>query len=75
MIGYGSEDSHFVLELTYNYGIKEYVLGNEYNSITIKSKKAVASIRAEGIGSEFDDEDGKGLIINNIFFPLFIMNR
>ena len=29
MIGYGPEDSNFVLELTYNYGIDEYVHGND----------------------------------------------
>lgn len=27
MIGYGPEDDHFVIELTYNYGVKSYVLG------------------------------------------------
>lgn len=27
MIGYGPESSHFVIELTYNYGVKEYELG------------------------------------------------
>jgi len=30
MIGYGHEDKHFVLELTYNYGIGSYELGNDY---------------------------------------------
>ena len=30
MIGYGSEDDHFVVELTYNYGIKYYEKGNEF---------------------------------------------
>ena len=30
MVGYGEEDSHFVVELTYNYGIKNYVKGNEF---------------------------------------------
>ena len=30
MIGYGAEDSHFVLELTYNYGIGSYELGNDF---------------------------------------------
>lgn len=27
MIGYGPESTHFVLELTYNYGVKSYELG------------------------------------------------
>lgn len=30
MVGYGSEDSHFVVELTYNYGIKQYEKGNDF---------------------------------------------
>ena len=33
MIGYGAEDSHFVLELTYNYGIGRYQLGNDFQVI------------------------------------------
>lgn len=35
MVGYGSEDSHFVVELTYNYGIKHYTKGNDYQVISI----------------------------------------
>ena len=30
MVGYGAEDNHFVVELTYNYGIKNYIKGNEF---------------------------------------------
>jgi len=30
MIGYGAEDNHFVCELTYNYGIGDYALGNDF---------------------------------------------
>lgn len=30
MVGYGPEKSHFVIELTYNYGVKSYDLGNAY---------------------------------------------
>ena len=28
--GYGPEDNHFVLELTYNYNISNYTLGNDF---------------------------------------------
>lgn len=38
MIGYGPESSHFVIELTYNYGVTSYELGNEFGGITIASK-------------------------------------
>lgn len=30
MVGYGKEDDHFVVELTYNYGIKHYDKGNDF---------------------------------------------
>ena len=33
MAGFGPEDDHFVVELTYNYGIKEYQLGNDFQVI------------------------------------------
>lgn len=39
MIGYGAESSHFVIELTYNYGVKTYELGNDFGGLTIKSKE------------------------------------
>lgn len=34
MAGFGPEDDHFVVELTYNYGIKQYRLGNDFQVIT-----------------------------------------
>jgi len=42
MIGYGPEDNHFVLELTYNYNISSYKLGNDFQGITIQSSEALA---------------------------------
>lgn len=30
MVGYGPEDDHFVVELTYNYGIKQYKKGDDF---------------------------------------------
>lgn len=30
MVGFGPEDDHFVAELTYNYGVGEYQLGNDF---------------------------------------------
>lgn len=37
MIGYGPEDDNFVLELTYNYPIKSYEMGNDFIGITINN--------------------------------------
>ena len=30
MVGYGPEDDHFVVELTYNYAVRDYKLGNDF---------------------------------------------
>ncbi|XP_034475220.1 glyoxalase 1 [Drosophila innubila] len=38
MIGYGPESSNFVFELTYNYGVKSYEMGNDFGGVTIHSK-------------------------------------
>ncbi len=37
MIGYGSEDTHFVVEVTYNYGLKSYDKGNDFAYILVRS--------------------------------------
>ena len=37
MIGYGDEDSNFVAELTYNYGVRTYKPGNVHIASLIKS--------------------------------------
>lgn len=34
-VGYGDESKHTVLELTYNWGISEYTLGDAYGHIAI----------------------------------------
>ncbi len=34
MVGYGAEDNHFVVELTYNYGVGTYKLGNDFRVST-----------------------------------------
>ncbi|KAG6452728.1 glyoxalase domain-containing protein 4 [Manduca sexta] len=41
MIGYGPEDTHFVVELTYNYGITEYEQGNDFLGLTIQSSESL----------------------------------
>ena len=44
-VGYGPEDSHFVVELTYNYNISQYRRGNDFQGITIQSAEALARYR------------------------------
>ncbi|KAL3084550.1 hypothetical protein niasHS_008242 [Heterodera schachtii] len=48
MIGYGSEDEHFVLELTYNYGVHSYELGNDFSAILIESDDVLARVQSVG---------------------------
>lgn len=45
MVGFGPEDDHFVAELTYNYGIGDYKLGNDFMGITLTSSQAVKNAR------------------------------
>ncbi|KAG9492625.1 hypothetical protein GDO78_000890 [Eleutherodactylus coqui] len=45
MIGYGSEDSHFVVELTYNYGVGEYCLGNDFLGLTLQSSQVIVNAK------------------------------
>lgn len=44
MVGYGDEDNNFVVELTYNYGVRFYKLGNDYGYLRVASNKARESI-------------------------------
>ncbi|KAF4523507.1 hypothetical protein B566_EDAN004578 [Ephemera danica] len=45
MVGYGPEDTNFVVELTFNYGIKSYEKGNDFLGMTIKSREAIQRAR------------------------------
>jgi len=45
MIGYGHEKEHFVLELTYNYGIGGYDLGNDYEAIHIEHDQVYNNLK------------------------------
>ena len=57
MVGYGPEDGHFVLELTYNYTVHTYELGNDFNSITIESDRVLGRVTEKGLGQP-QPEDG-----------------
>ena len=50
-VGYGDETDGAVLELTYNYGIEKYEIGNAFGHIAIEvpdAYKACDAIRAKG---------------------------
>lgn len=50
-LGYGDEESNTVLELTYNWGVESYDLGNAYGHIAIEVDdvyKAADDVKAMG---------------------------
>jgi len=47
MVGYGPEDNQFVVELTYNYGIRSYELGNDFNYLKIASSEVIENIKSQ----------------------------
>lgn len=50
-LGYGPEDSHFVIELTYNYGVDQYDIGSAFGHFGIAVEdvsKTVELIKAKG---------------------------
>ena len=42
-VGYGAEDTHAVVELTYNYGVDKYDLGNAFGHLAIEVPDAYAA--------------------------------
>jgi lactoylglutathione lyase len=50
-VGYGDESSNAVIELTYNYGVEKYELGNGFGHLAIgvpDIRAAVEKVRAAG---------------------------
>ncbi len=50
-VGYGTEDRHSVLELTYNYGVETYELGTAFGHLAVEvpdAKQACDAVRAKG---------------------------
>ena len=45
-VGYGDESAHAVLELTYNYGVGTYDLGNAFGHVAIEVPDAAAACAA-----------------------------
>lgn len=50
-VGYGSEDAQAVIELTYNYGVDSYDMGNAFGHLAIEvpdAYQACATVKAKG---------------------------
>lgn len=60
MVGYGIEDTHFVVELTYNYNVNSYDLGNDFLGLTIRSSEALANAKKQNWPVE--EKDGCSVI-------------
>ncbi|XP_076247641.1 glyoxalase domain-containing protein 4 [Calliopsis andreniformis] len=73
MIGYGPEDTHFVIELTYNYGIKKYEAGNDFRGITIRSKETIERARSDGWPMK--EENGKFVLQAPGGYKYYIINE
>ncbi|ESO97731.1 hypothetical protein LOTGIDRAFT_181699 [Lottia gigantea] len=56
MVGYGPEDNHFVVELTYNYGLGFYKIGNDFHGITIKSNRILENVRKTNTTNTVKDD-------------------
>ena len=65
MFGYGDEDNNFVVELTYNYGVKEYKHGNDYNYLEINSLGLFNTIIKSCSHSYELSEDGGSIDLND----------
>ncbi|CAM43509.1 glyoxalase I [Leishmania braziliensis MHOM/BR/75/M2904] len=60
-LGYGTEVSSTVLELTYNYGVTSYKHGEAYGHIAIgveDVKALVAEMRTHDVPIDYEDESG-----------------
>lgn len=63
MIGYGDESRLFVLELTYNYGVGSYRLGNDLRGVSVVAPGVVARTRQLDYPSE-QQSDGSLLLLS-----------
>jgi len=51
-LGYGSEETHTALELTYNYGVDKYEIGTQFGHLAISFPDVAATcetLRKEGV--------------------------
>uniref|UniRef100_A0A182IXR4 VOC domain-containing protein n=1 Tax=Anopheles atroparvus TaxID=41427 RepID=A0A182IXR4_ANOAO len=76
MIGYGPESSHFVIELTYNYGVKEYALGNDFVGVTIKSTDIIDRAVKHGYPVEkVTDETHQAVLVSPDGYRVFVVSE
>lgn len=58
-VGYGDEADHSVIELTYNWGVSSYVLGNSFGHLAVEVENAAqACEEARKLGARVIREAG-----------------
>uniref|UniRef100_A0A1B0D2W8 VOC domain-containing protein n=1 Tax=Phlebotomus papatasi TaxID=29031 RepID=A0A1B0D2W8_PHLPP len=72
MIGFGPESDFFVVELTYNYGVKSYELGNDFGGITIHDKDILS--RAKNLNYEISKDGEREFLTSPDGYKFFIEN-
>jgi catechol 2,3-dioxygenase-like lactoylglutathione lyase family enzyme len=65
MVGYGDEDNNFVVELTYNYGIRNYPMGNDYNYLKINSNRVIENIKQKNYPFELNKNGNYEIVDSN----------
>lgn len=73
MVGYGPEDTHFVIELTYNYGVDDYKLGNDFLGITLKSSKVLEN--AKTLGWPIHTEDSLSYVVAPGGYKFYVIDE
>lgn len=73
MVGYGDESKYFVIELTYNYGVKSYNWGNEFGGVTIKSREVIESVKKNNY--PFDVQEDGIVVRAPDGYKFFILNQ
>lgn len=73
MVGYGPEDTHFAVELTYNYNVLSYTNGNDFRGIYIKSKEAVE--RAKAANWPVTEENGVSVVRAPDGYKFYLINE
>ncbi|KAH9495932.1 Glyoxalase domain-containing protein 4 [Bulinus truncatus] len=74
MVGYGPEDDHFVIELTYNYGIGSYKMGNDFLGITIHSETILDTAKKAGYPVT-EEGDKVGILISPDGYKFRVINK
>lgn len=73
MVGYGPEDTHFVIELTYNYGVEDYKLGNDFLGLTLRSSKVLEN--AKTLGWPVEVEDSSSYVVAPGGYKFYILDE